>query len=317
MSKKYYGCFTSDATKAIKNTNRLICTVTDDGDIYITTGYVMLKMNVLDYAAIVQPVSLCDAGNWSIDSNGRHDDNSFNAVKMWKDAVAAVEDAAEMQRCPLTFAPSKKGVPAQVSYYNAEKDFSAFYNATYAAATTGTTMKAPSAIAPAIAFSGSEPVALIMPVRPEPNAARAVKAYFTTDNNNAQPAGDTAAELDTIRAELDAARQQIAEQNKRIEEYTTARDAAELHAAELAAELEKLHNAAPVAESKPEPKTAAELIAARFADMAGVTATIKGAQTAAPVVWLTGDTEKHADAIKAAGAKWSSKKAAYYVKVAA
>ena len=50
--------------------------------------------------------------------------------------------------------------------------------------------------------------------------------------------------------------------------------------------------------------------------MAGVTATIKGAQTAAPVVWLAGDTEKHADAIKAAGAKWSNKKSAFYVRVA-
>ena len=80
------------------------------------------------------------------------------------------------------------------------------------------------------------------------------------------------------------------------------------------AELEA-QQAAPAAE-QPEPKTAAELIAARFADLAGVTATIKGAQTAAPVVWLAGDTERHADAIKAAGAKWSSKKSAYYVRVA-
>lgn len=60
----------------------------------------------------------------------------------------------------------------------------------------------------------------------------------------------------------------------------------------------------------------AEQIAARFSDLAGVTTTIKGAQTAAPVVWLAGDTERHADAIKAAGAKWSSKKSAYYVRVA-
>ena len=51
-------------------------------------------------------------------------------------------------------------------------------------------------------------------------------------------------------------------------------------------------------------------------NIAGVTTTIKGAQTAAPVVWLAGDTERHADAIKAAGAKWSSKKSAYYVRVA-
>lgn len=50
--------------------------------------------------------------------------------------------------------------------------------------------------------------------------------------------------------------------------------------------------------------------------MAGVTTTIKGAQTAAPVVWLAGDTTTHAKAIEAAGGKWSNKKAAYYVRVA-
>ena len=48
-------------------------------------------------------------------------------------------------------------------------------------------------------------------------------------------------------------------------------------------------------------KTAAEIIASRFADMAGVTTTIKGAQTAAPVIWLAGNTQEHAEAIKAAG----------------
>ena len=63
-------------------------------------------------------------------------------------------------------------------------------------------------------------------------------------------------------------------------------------------------------------KTAAEIIASRFADMAGVTTTIKGAQTAAPVIWLAGNTQEHAEAIKAAGGKWSNKKSAFYVRVA-
>lgn len=47
-----------------------------------------------------------------------------------------------------------------------------------------------------------------------------------------------------------------------------------------------------------------------------MSAAIKGAQTSAPVVWLTGDTDKHADEINAAGAKWSGKKSAFYVRVA-
>ena len=72
------------------------------------------------------------------------------------------------------------------------------------------------------------------------------------------------------------------------------------------------NTAAPAAE----PKTAAELIAARFHDLPGVTVTIKGAQTTSPVVWLAGDTDPHADAIKAQGGKWSNKRAAYYVRVA-
>lgn len=70
------------------------------------------------------------------------------------------------------------------------------------------------------------------------------------------------------------------------------------------------------AEQKPEPKTAAEIIAARWAEVDGLTATIKGATTAAPVVWLAGDTKPHGKEIEAAGGKWSSKKNAYYFRVA-
>ena len=65
-----------------------------------------------------------------------------------------------------------------------------------------------------------------------------------------------------------------------------------------------------------EPKTAAELIASRWSNVDGVTVTIKGAQTTSPVVWLTGDTDPHADEIKAQGGKWSNKRGAYYVRVA-
>ena len=70
------------------------------------------------------------------------------------------------------------------------------------------------------------------------------------------------------------------------------------------------------AEQKPEPKTAAEIIAARWAEVDGLTATIKGATTAAPVVWLAGDTKPHEKEIEAAGGKWSGKKNAYYFRVA-
>jgi hypothetical protein len=50
--------------------------------------------------------------------------------------------------------------------------------------------------------------------------------------------------------------------------------------------------------------------------MPGLTATIKGAQTGAPVVWIAGDTKRHARTIKAEGGRWSCKRSAYYFRVA-
>lgn len=308
MAKKnYYGSFNpSAASKALKSADRIFCQLTDDGTIYAGSGYVLFKLTPADYAAIVQPVACCDAGNWTIDQHGKHD-GSMNAAEIFTKSVKAAEDKTALQPCPLHFQPNTKAAPDQVGFYNAEDDFTAFYNAAYIAAVGTCTIKAPNATSAAIVYHNDEAAALVMPIRPEPKASRAVKAYFT--DNNAQPAGDNAAEIAALRAELEAARRQIVEANKHAEEYMNAREA------EHAQQIAELQAAAP-ADNKPEPKTAAELIAARFADMAGVTATIKGAQTAAPVVWLAGDTKPHAKAIEAAGGKWSNKKAAYYVRVA-
>ena len=55
---------------------------------------------------------------------------------------------------------------------------------------------------------------------------------------------------------------------------------------------------------------------AKLAALDGVTATIKGAQTAAPVVWLTGEADAHKDEIEKLGGKWSGKRSAWYFKIA-
>lgn len=55
-------------------------------------------------------------------------------------------------------------------------------------------------------------------------------------------------------------------------------------------------------------------IKARFSGLPGLTLTVKGEKTGAPNVWFTGDVEKYADEIKAAGGIWSKKKSAYWVK---
>ena len=54
----------------------------------------------------------------------------------------------------------------------------------------------------------------------------------------------------------------------------------------------------------------------KLAALEGITATVKGAQTAAPVVWLTGEADAHKNEIEAMGGKWSNKRGAWYFKIA-
>jgi len=307
--KKYTGNYTNEATKALKNSDKIICRTADDGTIYLCNGYFLYKMNPLEYAAVAQAATQCEPGNWIIDKDGKRDEQNFDAVKVFTDAVKAAENAGNLARCPLDLDTGK--IPARC-YYNAEKDFAAFYNNKFVSAfRSGAMLRSPGPLSAAVAYDNDEPFAMVLPIRPEEKASRAVKAYFTeaTSNN----------ESDKLRADLTAANNEIAQANNEIARL---REQIAQQAAALAAAQEAQQAAQEADDNKPQQapaqdaKTAAELIAARFADMAGVTATIKGAQTAAPVVWLAGDTEKHADAIKAAGAKWSNKKSAFYVRVA-
>lgn len=286
--KKYMGNYTNEAAKALKGSERIICRVTDDGAIYVTNGFIAYKMTPPEYASIVQPVTCCEAGNYTMQNGEKAADNGFDLVKLFNETVEQTANAPALERCPLTLQAGK--APA-ASYYNPAAGVASFYNAKFIAALTpSATLRATGAISAAVAYVGGEPMALVLPIKPEPKAARAVKAYFAECDNGAT------AEADKLRAELAQAQDELSA--VRGDLYRATNKIAELEA------------------QQPEPKTAAELIAARFADLAGVTATIKGAQTAAPVVWLAGDTERHADAIKAAGAKWSNKKSAYYVRVA-
>lgn len=309
--KKFTGYFTPDASKALKGSQRLICRTDKDGVAYVTNGFTAYKMFPHEYAAIVQPVTCCEAGNYSIQNGEKRDDVDFNLEKTFLDSVKAANDTGDMARCPLVLTLDKKRTAA--AYYNAEKDFVALYDTRYISAlSSGFTLRAPGPTAPAVAYNDNDPFALILPIRPDENTTRAVKAYFTQAAANKT---DEASEAEQLRAE-------ISRLQDKLNRAETGAAALEERVEEQAAELEALRTAAghndTADESKPatNAKSAAEIIAQRFASMDGVTATIKGAQTAAPVVWLSGDTEKHADEIKAAGAKWSGKKSAYYVRVA-
>ncbi len=124
-----------------------------------------------------------------------------------------------------------------------------------------------------------------MPIKAEPETVRAVRAFFTApDGNNAKTG-----EADKLRAELAQSQEEAAA--LRGDLYRAANEITELK--NKLAEQHETKSEQPAAETV-EPKTAAEIIAARWAEVDGLTATIKGAATAAPVVWLSGDTKPHA-----------------------
>lgn len=314
--KKFTGRYTPDAAKALKGSNRLICRVSEDGTIYVSNGYVLFSMTAAEYAAVVQPVACCDAGNWSINKDGQRSESDFDCHKVFSDSVKAVSGAAPLSRCPLSLDDKNASI---ASFYNPAAGFASFYNKRFVAAfQPGATLRAPGAVSPAVAFADDEPFALILPIKPAPDAARAVKAYFTEANNAPAPKTD---EADALRRELSQAQNEAASLRDELSQAQNEIVALREQIARQAAELDELRQtqqatqpAAP--QTALEPKTAAEEIASRWSQLDGLTATIKGAQTAAPVVWLSGDTQKHAQAIEAGGGKWSAKRAAYYFRVA-
>lgn len=333
MAKKYcMYTFTASATKALKNAERLMCKVDADGAIYVFSGYFIYKMNSFEYEAIARPVTMCDPGEWTIERDGsRHDVCNLDAIKIFADAYDATGSGSTLERSPMAFGtPDKKGT--MCGFYNREKDFSAFYNQVFVdsiSPVSGVEFRSAKNLSPAVVYMGENPVALIMPVHAKPEYSRAVKAFFTDSAEHQADAPDagkiealnnelatckddlqrTQDELASCRIGLQHSQDELADKNSQLLQ-------AQNEIAALREQLAQQAAQSAAAESKPEPKTAAEMIAARFADMAGVTATIKGANTAAPVVWLAGNTKRHAAEIEAAGAQWSTKKSAYYFRVA-
>lgn len=296
--KKFTGNYTTEAGKVLKGSERLICAVAAEDEIYISNGYVLYKMNRFEYAATIQPVTCCEPGNWRMNKTGeRTEENGMDLAKLFADTLKTAGNSDALTRCPLAVQIDNKTTAA--TYYAAEADFTALFNTKFISALTpSAALRSAGPVSAAIAYAADEPFAIVLPIKPKAEAARAVKAYFTE-------ADDKAAEADKLRVQVEQLRAELRQAQHEIECQS-----AELAEAARRAE-HKTEQPEPV-----EPRTAAELIAARFNEFDGVTATIKGAHTAAPVVWLSGETEKHTDKLEAAGAKWSNKKSAWYVRVA-
>lgn len=100
-----------------------------------------------------------------------------------------------------------------------------------------------------------------------------------------------------------------------IEAATEAGEEAPEQSPHFYKKLSNIYSFSQVEKNAPAPDLAT--IKARFGNLPGLVLKVKGEKTGAPNVWFTGDVEKYADEIKAAGGIWSKKKAAYWVKPSA
>ena len=135
-------------------------------------------MNAPEYAATVQPLTCCEPGAWTFDKDGKHEDEAhkLDLVKLFADTVRTAAEAEPLARAPFTVQAKK--APA-ACYYNVAADFAAIYDTKFIDALhPAAQLRTTSAISAAVAYINDEPFAVVMPIRAEPNAARAIRAFF-------------------------------------------------------------------------------------------------------------------------------------------
>ena len=232
------------------------------------------------------PVTQRDPGSWTIDEKGQPTERKPLDLSRTLSDFDSRSDLSAMAHTPFTFSMEAKKAYSVTAFCSANNGFVSFFDTKYTAMVSfdRVNLGGASPASPMIVSHNGKPVALLLPVRVDnPSITAAVLAYSTSK----YPKAKTAAPDPQLSAAL--------EEVERLRE--------ELKQA-------KAH-AAP---EQPVNKAAAVLSALESLD--GITATVKGAQTSAPVVWIGGTVEAHKTALEKLGAKWSSKRSAYYIQAA-
>lgn len=284
--KKSASIFTSALTKALKTRPTVIQCQTDGEYTYISNGFFLVKLLPHEYDEFVRPVTQRDPGSWTIDEKGQPTERKPLDLSRTLSDFDSRSDLSAMAHTPFTFSMEAKKAYSVTAFCSANNGFVSFFDTKYTAMVSfdRVTLGGASPTTPMIVSHNGKPVALLLPVRVDnPSITAAVLAYSTSK----YPKAKTTAPDPQLSAAL--------EEVERLRE--------ELKQA-------KAH-AAP---EQPANKAAAVLAALESLD--GITATVKGAQTSAPVVWIGGTVEAHKTALEKLGAKWSSKRSAYYIQAA-
>lgn len=324
-----YSNYTTALTRSLKITERLHCRVNEETRaVYVCNGYFLVKLDRTEYDALVRPVTQREAGNFVIENGEQVPNEPLDMEKLLADA--AQEAAHELTPAPFLFDPGVKGVKSKIAaYYSESGDFVAGFNSDYAAIIAPSLpRKSKNPTSPMVVFRGDEPQAMILPVRlgsPEKpsRVPAAVRAFFTD-----KPEESADEKLKRARKDRDEWEQMARRlEAERVGLERTISDLQKV-LADKTAEIEALTdrlNAQPdpqpqeeAAEAQQEqtPADKAAALVETLAALDGITATVKGAQTAAPVVWLAGEADAHKEKIEAMGGKWSNKRGAWYFKIA-
>lgn len=300
MAKKTIGFYSSAATQKALKAGSCIAVQTVEGDdvrnIYVTNGYLAFRMFPDEYDACVRPLVLRAPGTFTVTL-------STNDTKESAIDIAAIFAREAKEGAPLLASTGlriqgRKGSATSAVYVS--DTFGIALNADFPGATPGLDLRATSPISPAVAWFGGEAVALYLPVN--------IKGANLLAAVNAITGNDAAPDTQELEAKLEAAQERadLRAQLKAKEE--------ELQA--LRAQLAEAQAATQEAPKEADPAPDFQAIAARWSSVPGLTVTVKGAQTASPVLWVSGAVEAHAEELKAAGARWSAKRSAFYYRAA-
>lgn len=339
MKTEQYAFSAAAVRRAIQNKkdgNQIHVQSVSENECYITNGSIALLLSRFEYNRVIRPITGQEFGSYRI-MNGHLSGEPADIQKAFKgyyDGLRAAKDTI-LQDSPVTICENGK---ALTGLYSAEQDLTVVVNKLYLDAFQDCTFLCAGLLQPVFALSPhTDIVGMILPVKDSRgNVSRAVRSYFVageeipaqvaketeairaalSDAEDARLAAEDRASAATVawnraEAKIKALSAQLAELEAQRNEAETAASAAALEVSRMQNRITKLETkkAATVGNT-------ADQAAERFADLPGVTVTVKGAQTATPVVWISGNVQPNEAVLKQRGAKWSAKRAAWYYSVA-
>lgn len=98
MGKQFTGGrFTANVSKVLKGADRIICQMTDGGDILVTDGSILFSMNQFEFDVLARPVCCCDPGNWII-QNGKREESTCKLEKIFEDTARGLKEGSKIDR---------------------------------------------------------------------------------------------------------------------------------------------------------------------------------------------------------------------------